>query len=146
MDEEIIDPEEPDVPVEPTEPELPEEPKEITILDSIKNYLGISEFDTAFDQEVLLHVNMAFSTLYEIGVGIDFPYRVSTKDETWTGLFSDYLDCVDLIKEYAYLRVKILFDPPSNSFVLDSLEKTLKEAEYRIQIWLEGFFKEENND
>lgn len=114
------------------------------IIDSIKSYIGISETDTAFDQDIVLHINSTFSTLYQLGVGDEAPYRITSDNKvTWTELFSDYSNCLDFIKEYTYLKVRLLFDPPTNSSLLESLKQSIQETEYRILMELEGFM---NND
>lgn len=117
-----------------------------SIIDSIKGYVGISGVDSAFDQDIVLHTNTAFSTLYQLGVGKDSPYRITVKDKTtWIELFSNYPNCIDFIKEYTFLRVRLLFDPPTNSSIMESLKQTIQEMEFRLLMELEGFIYA-NND
>lgn len=118
---------------------------EESIIDSLKSYLGIPKEDNAFDQDIVLHTNNAFSVLYQVGVGKDKPYRF-TESETWEDLFSEYDQILDLIKEYTFLRVRLLFDPPQNSSVMDSLKQTIQECEYRIMIELEGVFADDSDE
>lgn len=119
---------------------------EDVILTSMKDYLGISDIDKAFDNELILHINTAFSNIFQIGVDENhIPKRLNNGEETWTELFSDYPNELSFIKEYTFLKVKLLFDPPTNSSLLDSLTKLIQESEYRLQIQLEGFFKEDDN-
>lgn len=121
-----------------------------SIIGSIKEYLGIQTEDTAFDHDIVLHVNTTFSTLYQIGVGKEKPFRVesdSINNTTWNDLFFDYDGVLDFIKEYTFLKVRLLFDPPSNSSIMDSLKQVMNECEYRILIQLENIFEsEEVND
>ncbi len=42
------------------------------------------------------------------------------------------------IKTYIYLRVRLLFDPPSTSYALKSFEDQLKELEWRLNVLREG--------
>lgn len=126
-------------------PEESPEIKEETILESIRDYVGIQKDLDAFDQELVLHINSSFSTLFQIGVGKDKPYRLE-KDSTWSDLFSEYDDELDLIKEYVFLKVKILFDPPTNSSLLESLKSVVNETEYRIELQIEGIFKEDSDE
>lgn len=115
-----------------------------SIIDSIKDYLGISKADEAFDQDIVLHINSTFSTLYQLGVGTNTPFRVFVDDDiTWDELFKDYLKCVPFIQEYTYLKVRLLFDPPTNSSLLDSLKQSIQEIEYRLLLELEGCFDDE---
>lgn len=115
-----------------------------SIISSIKGYVGISDVDTAFDQDIVLHINTAFSTLYQLGVGKGSPYRITSDEKSsWTELFSDYPNCIDFIKEYTFLRVRLLFDPPTNSYIMDSLKQTIQEMEYRLLMELEGYINED---
>lgn len=120
---------------------------EESIIDSIKGYVGVSNVDSAFDQDIVLHINTAFSTLYQLGVGKGSPYRIKLNDKIgWDELFSDYPNCIDFIKEYTFLRVRLLFDPPTNSYIMDSLKQTIQEMEYRLLMELEGFIDEDNSN
>lgn len=119
---------------------------EDNILTSLKDHLGVSEFDKAFDNDIILHTNSAFSSLYQIGVdNKGVPFRIESGEETWIGLFDNFSEELSFIKEYTFLKVKLLFDPPTNSSLLESLNKCIQENEYRLQIQLEGFFKEDED-
>lgn len=113
-----------------------------SIIDSLKGYLGVQKEDDAFDQDIVLHANNAFSVLYQVGVGKDKPIRIFDKEDAWGCLFQDYDKVLDMIKEYTFLRVRLLFDPPQNSSVMDSLKQTISECEYRIMMELDGTFEE----
>lgn len=117
-----------------------------SILISLKDYLGVSDIDKAFDNELILHINTAFSNIFQIGVDNQhLPVRIETGEEKWSDLFSDFSQELSFIKEYTFLKVRLLFDPPTNSSLLDSLTKLIQESEYRLQIQLEGFFKEDDD-
>lgn len=116
--------------------------EEDSILKSIKGFLGIQEEDEDFDQDILLHINTMLSTLYQIGVG-DESKHVFGSEETWADLFYDVPELIDLIKEFIFLKTRLLFDPPSSSFVLNALAEQVDEAQWRIHIQAEGAF---NND
>lgn len=126
--------------------DIPEEIPDVheeTILESIRDYVGVQKDIDAFDKELILHINSAFSTLFQIGVGKDRPYRLE-ECSTWFGLFSEYEEELDLIKEYTFLKVKLLFDPPTNSSLLESLKSVINEIEYRIELQIEGIFEEDS--
>lgn len=116
--------------------------EEDKILPDLRNNLGIFKDDSEFDTEIILHTNSAFSTLYQIGVGKDFPIRIASSDDTWASLFEGYEKVLPFIKEYTYLKVRMLFDPPSNSSVMESLKQTMKEVEYRIMMEIDGVFND----
>lgn len=111
-----------------------------SILASIKNLLGIAKEDEAFDQDILVFINSTFSTLFQIGVEVS-NYHI-TKTETWNEIFSKVPDLIDYIKTYTYMKVRLAFDPPTSSIVLDSLTKQVNELEWRINIQAEGGFDE----
>lgn len=112
------------------------------ILESVKDNLGINEADNAFDTDIKLHINMAFSTLFQLGVGKENPFQLDEEGSEWESMFSDYIDILSFIKEYTYLKVRLLFDPPTNTSVMDAYTKQANEVEYRIVIQLEGAFEE----
>lgn len=111
---------------------------EESILSSIKKLLGISDQDNAFDLDILININSIFSTLFQIGVGKEGHYTVTDANATWNDVFADRLDLVDFIKLYTYLKVRVIFDPPTSSYVLDALNNQIKETEWRIQIQAES--------
>lgn len=103
-----------------------------SILNSIKSLLGISDEDTAFDNDILVNINAAFSTLFQVGVGDKIHYFISDETTTWDDLFDKEEDLIDFIKLYTYMKVRLGFDPPTNSFVLEAIKQQMQELEYRI--------------
>lgn len=113
--------------------------EEDSILNTIKGMLGIEGDDTGFDQEILLNINTVLSYLYQIGVGLE-PKHICGSEETWFDLFDDTPDLIDLIKSYIFMKVRLVFDPPSSSFVLNSLGEQIDEIQWRIYTQAEGVF------
>lgn len=111
---------------------------EDSILLSIKKLLGICSEDKEFDLDILININSIFSTLFQIGVG-EKGYSIASSQETWKDLFSDREDLVNLIKLYTYIKTRLVFDPPTSSFVLEALNKQAAELEWRINIQAESF-------
>lgn len=109
---------------------------EETILQSIKNDLGIATDYDAFDSTVKADINSAFVTLYELGIGNDTPYRIETGEETW-GDISDREEIIRMLRPYIYMRVRLMFDPPSSSYLLESLSKQIAEFEWRLNVLVE---------
>lgn len=104
-----------------------------SILDSIKKLLNIEPDDTSFDDEILIHINSAFSTLRQVGVGPDAGFSISNKTDLWFA-FLNGVNYLNDAKTYVYLSVKLVFDPPAQSFVIDSLNARMKELEWRLYI------------
>lgn len=93
--------------------------------------LGISETTEFFDSELITYINMALATLVDIGVGPENGFSIDGPDNTWMD-FCQNEKHADLIKSYVHLKVKLLFDPPSSSFVTESYNKAIAEYEWRI--------------
>lgn len=104
-----------------------------SILDSVKKGLGLAPDYEAFDADIIMHINSAFSVLNQLGVGPTVGYRIEDATERW----SDFLgngDDSSFVKTYVYLKVKLVFDPPTTGFVLTSIEKQITELEWRINL------------
>lgn len=112
---------------------------EDSILNSVKKYVGIDKSMTAFDEDILMNVNAVFSTLYQLGVDSAKDVMIIGDRETWSDIFGK-TGIVNLIRQYTFLKVRIIFDPPTNSFVLDAMKKQADELEWRINIESEGGF------
>ena len=104
-----------------------------SILTSIKKLLGIAEDYEHFDRDIIIHINSVFSILTQIGVGSDIGFSISDKTATWSDFISDSTN-LEMVKTYVYLKVKLLFDPPLNSSVTNSIEKTISELEWRLNV------------
>lgn len=109
-----------------------------SIFESVKKLLGIHEKDESFDLDIIVNINSVFSTLYQIGVWEEGHYSIIDGGSTWEEVFSDRPDLIDFIKLYTYLKVRVIFDPPTSSFVLEALNKQIQELEWRIQIQAEA--------
>jgi hypothetical protein len=107
---------------------------EESILISTKKILGLDAAITAFDLDVMTHINTAFSTLYQLGVGPDTGFSIEDDTKVWQDFISGDEVIVNACKTYVYLRVRLLFDPPTTSFVLAAQKEQLQEYEWRISI------------
>lgn len=111
---------------------------EENILNSIKKLLGIPEDYTAFDQDIMIHINSVFMILSELGVGPSNGYSLKDGTEKWGNFISDD-ENLEGIKTYVYMKVKTIFDPPLNSAVLASMKELISEFEWRINNEAEGY-------
>lgn len=101
-----------------------------SILETVKAYLGIHSDETAFDNQIVTHINSTFLILNQFGVGPKDPYKITGSTETWSDLLGDVPD--NGIQDYVSMRVRMLFDPPTNSYVMDALKTQIDEYEWRI--------------
>ena len=102
-----------------------------SILNDIKKALGIAEDYTAFDQEIILHTNTAIMFAEQLGLP---PFKITSKTETWDQYLAAITKNLEAVKTYLYLQVRLVFDPPANSFVVTAIEKQLQEYAWRINI------------
>lgn len=102
-----------------------------SILTSIKNLLGITEEYSHFDAAVIMHINSILMILEQLGVGPDCGFRITGAAEKWDQFLPSefYLEAV---KSYVYIKVKLLFDPPLSTAVLESMNRMAAELEWRI--------------
>ncbi|NLB48621.1 MAG: hypothetical protein GX813_02090 [Erysipelotrichia bacterium] len=105
--------------------------------------LGIQHNYEHFDPELILHINSVFMVLNQLGLGPSVGFFIVDYTSKWNQ-FLDNSTNFEAIKNYTYLRVRILFDPPSSSFVLDAMERQIKEFEWRLKLQMER--KEEDMD
>ena len=102
-----------------------------SILQSIKKILGIPEDYEAFDLDVITHINSAFSTLTQLGVGPAVGFAIEDDSAVWSDFIADDMQ-YNQAKTYIFLRVKQLFDPPSTSYLISAFDKQIQELEWRM--------------
>lgn len=112
-----------------------------SILTSTKKILGIEEDYTAFDTDIIIHINTILDVLHQLGIGPDEGFMIEGKEETWDDFLGGDILLND-VKTYIYLRVRLLFDPPTTSYLIEALTNQYKELEWRINVKRE----EEVND
>lgn len=112
-----------------------------SILTSIKKLLGITEEYKHFDGDIIMHINSVFLILTQLGVGSSEGFSIKDDISTWTDFVSE--NDVELVKSYMYLKVKLLFDPPTSSSVLESINRMINEFEWRLNVAVDP---KSNND
>ena len=105
-----------------------------SILNDVKKLLGIMESYEHFDVDIIIHINTAFSTLTQLGVGPSDGFSITNKTETWADFIGDDYLKFQSVKTYIYLKVKMIFDPPSNSSATEAIKSTISELEWRLNI------------
>lgn len=108
-----------------------------SILTSIKAQLGIQEEYTAFDQQIIMHINSVLMVLKQLGVGPTDGFTISDKTATW----NDFLPSgknLEATKSYVGMRVRMLFDPPTTSIVAESTNRMINEFEWRLNVETEN--------
>lgn len=109
---------------------------ENSILNSTKKILGLDENYTAFDLDVITHINTSFSILNQIGVGPAEGFAITGKNEVWSD-FSAPDNQLSMVRTYIYLKVRSLFDPPGTSFLIEAMNDQIREHEWRLSTYRE---------
>lgn len=104
-----------------------------SILTTIKKLLGIEEDYTQFDTDIIVHINTVLMTLNQLGVGPETPASISSEMDTWEKTLGEVKN-LEAIKTYIYIKVRMIFDPPTSSFVLDAMNKQANELEWRLNV------------
>ena len=102
-----------------------------SILDSIKKLLGFDPDYTAFDTDIMIHINSTIMGLEQLGVGND-NYQISSKDDTWGNYLAGTNINLEAVKSFIYLKVRLIFDPPATSFTIEAYQKQIAEYEWRL--------------
>jgi hypothetical protein len=104
-----------------------------SILTSTKKLLGIAEDYTQFDADIIMHINTVFLTLRQLGVGPDEGFMIEDKEMLWEDFLEDPTE-LQAVKTYMYLKVRLLFDPPVSSAVIESTNRMIAELEWRLNV------------
>ena len=107
-----------------------------SILTSIKKLLGISKEYEHFDNDLIMHINSVFLILTQLGVGPKNGFIIEDESALWTDFIEDPTR-LQAIKTYIYQKVKLIFDPPLNSSVLEATKQMVAEFEWRLNCAVE---------
>ena len=108
-----------------------------SILNSIKKLLGISPNDDGFDNEVKDLINAEFLTLLQLGIGPEAGFSINGPDDVWNS-YTDNAHLQDAVRQFIYLRVRLIFDPPASSTVAEAINNRISELTLRLNIQAEG--------
>lgn len=105
-----------------------------SILTSTKKILGLADDYTVFDLDIMTHINSVFMTLKDLGLGPVGGFMITDKNAVWSDFLGADLLRYNAVKTYVYMRVRILFDPPNVGYLVDALDKQIKEHEWRLNV------------
>lgn len=92
----------------------------------------MEEYD-AFDDVLIEHINSAFMILTQLGVGPSEGFVISDATSVWTDFIPDTIK-LEAVKTYVGHKVRLMFDPPQSSAVMESLNRTVSELEFRLNV------------
>ena len=104
-----------------------------SILNSIKKLLGIAEDYDYFDSDIIMHINSIFATLTQLGVGPEDGFSINDESEKWEDFLPEER-MLHSVKSYMFMKVKLMFDPPLSSAVIECTKEQIKELEWRLQV------------
>jgi len=116
-----------------------------SILVTIKKLLGLDANYTPFDTDIIVFINGAMMVLQQLGVGPDTGYTITDSSQTWTEFLpSDVM--LEAVKHYIFLYVRMVFDPPTSSVVMEAMNKQRAELEWRLREQVEFYKDSESQD
>lgn len=108
-----------------------------SILTSIKKLLGIEEDYNHFDPDIIMCINTVFTVLTQLGLGPSEGFSIEDETAVWSDFLPNTLQ-LEAVKTYIHLRVKLLFDPPLSSAVLEAMKQQISELEWRLNVIVEN--------
>jgi len=104
------------------------------ILESVKRINNVAKDDKSFDSELIMYINSALMTIMQEWYGMDQAIFLEDGTETWDEVVGESTD-FEAVKQLVGLKVKLAFDPPTNSSLLQSINDQIKDLEWRLYIW-----------
>ena len=104
-----------------------------SIPNSIKKLLGIAEDYDHFDSDIIMHINSVFATLTQLGVGPEDGFSIDDESAKWEDFLPEER-MLHSVKSYMFMKVKLMFDPPLSSAVIECTKEQIKELEWRLQV------------
>ena len=106
-----------------------------SILNSTKTKIGIDPEDDNFDGPIIDFINSVFAimTQFTSNLGHNEGFEITGETETWDDFTNDPTTKA-LVKTYIYQKVKLVFDPPASSVLMEQYKESIKEFEFRLGI------------
>lgn len=105
----------------------------MSILETIKKMLGLNSDYEVFDTDIIVGINSAFMTLMQLGVGPKTGFSIQDKSATWEDFIGDRTD-LEMVKQYVYLKTKLVFDPSMTTSINDIYKEQIQELEWRLNV------------
>lgn len=105
-----------------------------SILTSIKKLLGPDVDNEQFDTDIIIHINSVLMILTQMGVGPVDGFSIHDKNATWEDFLGDDLALLEGVRSYVYMKVRLMFDPPTSSAAIESMTRMASEFEWRLNV------------
>lgn len=109
-----------------------------SILTSVKKMLGITDEYDVFDKDIIMHINSVFMILTQLGVGPAKGFTITDKNAKWTDFIPEENKNFESVKSYMFLKVRLIFDPPTGSVVKECVQQMINELEWRLNLAAES--------
>ena len=106
--------------------------------------LNVEPLDTSFDGELIIFINSALSIVNKLGVGPE-GFRIADNTAIWTDFLLGRPD-LEEVKTNVYLRVRLVFDPPQNSFAINAIKEQIAESTFYIELYHKQLIEEVSGD
>lgn len=123
-----------------------------SILRTIRRMIGgmviaeDSSEEHPFDMDLMIHINTILQILNQLGVGKE-DFQIVSEDQTWSQFLGHDFKNLNSVKTYVYLRVKLLFDPPSSGTLMQAMKEQIAEIEWRLNTKVDrGVIKNEQHN
>ncbi len=107
---------------------------ESSILTSTKKILGVAANYTAFNLDIITHINSAFAILNQLGIGPVMGFSIEDDTAVWTDL-SLPQNQLSMVRTYIFIKTRMLFDPPTTSFLIEAMNNQIQEHEWRLSVF-----------
>lgn len=114
-----------------------------SILLTIKKMLGLEPEYTPFDTDIIVLINSSLMRLHQLGIGPKDGFHITDDSQTWSDFVGDRQD-LNSIQEFIFIKVKLVFDPPSTSFVISAYNDRANELEWCLMV--EKEYKDQGGD
>lgn len=104
-----------------------------SILQDVKQMLGVEWDDDTFDLDIKNHINTVFFNLNQIGVGPADGFVIEDESTLWDAYIGTSKN-LHAVKTYIFTRVRLLFDPPTNGFLVTSLQQQADKLEWTLMV------------
>lgn len=110
---------------------------ENSILTSTKKLLGIPAEYSVFDADIIMHINTVFTVLNQLGVGPREGFMIEDDTAMWSDFIGSDLN-LQAVKTYVYMKVRLMFDPPTNGSLIEAMNNQVSELEWRLNVTAEN--------
>ena len=104
-----------------------------SILNSIKKILGIAEEKEYLDSHINININSKCTNLTQLGCQQENIFSIDDESEKWEDFLPEER-MLHSVKSYMFMKVKLMFDPPLSSAVIECTKEQIKELEWRLQV------------